>query len=146
MPPLSNLLVADKEEMICSIVEEAFQERPDIHVECAYSGDDAANKLCTNQYDLAVLAAVMPVLDGLELAEIAVKNGIPVLLIVAHPEYLTRVETVGLPHLAKPFRLADLLAHIDAVARNPESNLRQVRTSLALMKRAGAAKARRSAF
>lgn len=105
--PISNLirLSLTKEGYLCS---------------CAYDGEEAANLLEQNQYDLILLDVMLPEIDGFELIEYIRPLEIPVIFLTAKASVQDRVKGLRLgaeDYIVKPFEIIELLARVDVVLR-----------------------------
>ena len=105
--PISNLirLSLTKEGYLCS---------------CAYDGEEAANLLEQNQYDLILLDVMLPEIDGFELIEYIRPLEIPVIFLTAKASFQDRVKGLRLgaeDYIVKPFEIIELLARVDVVLR-----------------------------
>jgi DNA-binding response OmpR family regulator len=68
--------------------------------------------------DLIITDVLLPGGGGLALAEELRRNNVPVIITTGSPESIEKLEDQGLPFLAKPFRLHDLLSAIEAGLRS----------------------------
>ena len=134
-----NVLVVDDEKAICDVVVEAFEDWPNTGVHCSHDGIDAVKRLQIGKFSLALLDVELPGLSGLNVAEAAVSNNTPVLMLAGHPDMFAKMTLVDLPHLPKPFGMVDLLRQSEDAIADSQKNVERVRAALALLKtRAGA--------
>ena len=106
-PPISNLirLSLTKEGYLCT---------------CAFDGEEAADYLETNQYDLILLDVMLPEIDGFELMDYIRPLEIPVIFLTAKASVQDRVKGLKLgaeDYIVKPFEIVELLARMDVVLR-----------------------------
>ena len=110
-----KLLVVDDQLEICELIEACLGEQG-FAVDRATDVVTARGKLEAQAYDLAVLDIMMPGESGLELASLADRRGVSVLLMSGHPEWITDVARWSSYRLlAKPFRLEELTAAVLAL-------------------------------
>ena len=83
------------------------------------------------RFNLALIDVELPGLSGLAVARAAVNHGTPVVMLAGHPDMIQKMRLVGLPHLQKPFRMAELLRKSkNAVASSRETLSRYARLCL----------------
>ena len=90
---------------------------------CARDGTEAFDALDRRSIDVAVIDLLLPgPLSGDEVATHAVQRGVKVLTMSGALASDTTGRDLRHPHLAKPFRLANLLSAIETVLRagNPK--------------------------
>jgi DNA-binding response OmpR family regulator len=118
---VSVVLLAEDDAAIADPLSRALQ-REGYEVEVVTDGPSAMASAETGRCDLLVLDLGLPEMDGLEVCRRlrAAGRGIPVLMLTARADEVDFV--VGLDagaddYVAKPFRLAELLARIRALLR-----------------------------
>jgi DNA-binding response OmpR family regulator len=137
-----RVLVVDNEDTICTVVADCLEDWPGTEVDCAHDGVAGVKRLQANKFSLAIIDIMLPNLSGFEVAQVAVNDDTPVVMLSGHPEVTTKLALVDLPHLEKPFRMAELLRESQAAIASSGENLARVRASLARLKeRAGALQA-----
>jgi DNA-binding response OmpR family regulator len=92
------------------------------------TGHDALTALAVNDYDLAILDAGLPDVDGFEVCRRHRERGgrTPILLLTARAGLDDRVRGLDAgadDYLAKPFAIEELLARLRALARRPAAPL-----------------------
>jgi DNA-binding response OmpR family regulator len=110
-----------------------LQEWPDTGVTCAGDGLAGARKLRNQHYDLALVDGSLRGFSGIELAEVAANENIPVLVLSGHPDINATAAAFGFPHLAKPFSIKDLLACSKQEVARASENVARVKASAALL-------------
>jgi two-component system, OmpR family, alkaline phosphatase synthesis response regulator PhoP len=130
---MGRVLVVDDETMICDVITEYFRENLGMIVDCANSGDEAADVLERERFDLALIDVTLPGISGFELATLAADEDTPVLLITGNPESNFKLHQFGFPHLAKPFSLERLRLEAARVMAEHGSNVTRVKASVARM-------------
>ena len=87
---------------------------------CAYDGEEAADMLDSNVFDLVLLDVMLPKADGFEVMEYIAPLGIPVIFITAKNSVADRVKGLRMgaeDYIVKPFEVLELLARVDVVLR-----------------------------
>lgn len=116
-----RLLIVDGEKGISEFLSHSLAG-VGYEVECVVTGEDALNKLATDQFDLLILELTLPDMDGLKLLEkIRTRKGeIPVIVLSGRSAVEERVRGLELgadDYMVKPFALIELQARIKAVLR-----------------------------
>ena len=122
----ARVLVAEDESALSTAVSEALVDAG-FQVDCARDGQEALDRIKTETYDLLICDLKMPRMDGPTLHRLLSQikptlahRTIFVTGDVAETENERFLEESGCPWLAKPFRLADLLAFAnDVVSQLP---------------------------
>lgn len=125
----ANILVADDEEAIVGMLQEALRMVP-YDVRTAPNGEEALQQIQKLPPDLVVLDIQMPKLDGYEVckrlkSDVYLRH-IPVLMLTAQAG--TRSKVRGLEfgaddYLTKPFEMEELLARIQTLLRRAQVDL-----------------------
>lgn len=87
---------------------------------CAYDGQEAADIIETNQFDLVLLDVMLPKIDGYELIEYINTYEFPVIFLTAKSRVLDKVKGLKAgaeDYITKPFEIIELLARIETVLR-----------------------------
>lgn len=64
---MKQILIADDQEEICTMIRALFRDRPDYHFETAQNGLQALEKAGRCTFDLVITDVIMPDCDGIEL-------------------------------------------------------------------------------
>lgn len=112
-----RVLVVDDDEAIRKLVTKLF-EREDFHVDAARDGQEALDRLATDDFDVVLLDLMMPRVDGngvLQFLETNVCEQKPKVIIMtanlssaAESPHADKVAQV----LPKPFDIRELIAHV----------------------------------
>jgi len=92
-------------------------------VHTAFNGKEALDFLSIHfdEIDLILLDVIMPVMDGFAFYEEKLKNKsyaeIPIIIYSADDRLKTKVETMGLPFISKPFNLVEMFNKIETLVR-----------------------------
>lgn len=110
-------------------MEQALQESG-YTTTVADNGDEGLRELGSGEYDLAIVDVMLPGMDGFEVLRLARQKKVstPVLMLTARAELDDRVKGLDLgadDYLAKPFKLAELLARARALMRRGASSYLQ---------------------
>jgi DNA-binding response OmpR family regulator len=116
-----RVLIVDDEVQLATTLARGLRRRG-LTVDVAHRGDDALEKAAENAYDVVVLDRDLPVLHGDEVCRrlVADRPGTRVLMLTAAASLDDLVAGLGLgadDYLVKPFRFAELVARIAALAR-----------------------------
>ena len=118
-----RILIVEDEPAVADLLARTVREAtwaPDV----ARTGREALDLLAVNEYDLAVLDAGLPDLDGFEVCRRWRASGgrTPILILTARAAVADRVRGLDAgadDYLAKPFAIEELLARLRALARRP---------------------------
>lgn len=122
MKAARTVLVVDDNADLCTLLED-FLQMNGFDVVCARDGTEAFDALDGRTIDLAVIDLLLPGhLSGDEVAARAVQRGARVLTMSGALASDTSGRDLRHPHLAKPFRMANLLSAIETVLQggNPQ--------------------------
>lgn len=87
---------------------------------CVYTGNEGADILEKELFDLILLDVMLPGIDGFELMEYIRTIGTPVIFITAKNAVNDRVKGLRMgaeDYIVKPFEILELLARVDGVLR-----------------------------
>ena len=114
-----KILVVDDELPIANLIRMNLA-RQGYAVTCAYDGQEAADLLESNTFDLVLLDIMLPKFDGYDLLSFIRPLGIPVIFLTAKADVMDRVKGLKLgaeDYIVKPFEIVELLARIEVVLR-----------------------------
>ena len=114
-----KILVVDDEPAITNLIRMNLA-RQGYNVTCAYDGQEAADLLEGNTFDLVLLDIMLPKFDGYDLLSFIRPLGIPVIFLTAKADVMDRVKGLKLgaeDYIVKPFEIVELLARIEVVLR-----------------------------
>ena len=114
-----KILIAEDEEPIANVIRMNLK-KAGYACECAYDGQEAADRMEEGHYDLLLLDIMLPKINGYELMEYAKSIQLPVIFITAMDSTENKVKGLKMgaeDYLAKPFEIVELLARVEAVLR-----------------------------
>ena len=114
-----KILIAEDEEPIANLIRMNLK-KAGYACECAYDGQEAADRMEEGHYDLLLLDIMLPKINGYELMECAKSIQLPVIFITAMDSTENKVKGLKMgaeDYLAKPFEIVELLARVEAVLR-----------------------------
>lgn len=114
-----RILIVDDELPIANLIRMNLTRQGYVCT-CAYDGQQAADLLEKNTYDLVLLDIMLPKFDGYDLLAYIRPMGTPVIFLTAKSDVLDRVKGLKLgaeDYIVKPFEIVELLARIEVVLR-----------------------------
>ena len=114
-----KILIAEDEEPIANLIRMNLK-KAGYACECAYDGQEAADRMEEGHYDLLLLDIMLQKINGYELMEYAKSIQLPVIFITAMDSTENKVKGLKMgaeDYLAKPFEIVELLARVEAVLR-----------------------------
>ena len=121
MKTAPTVLVVDDNADLCTMIEDFLQSKG-FEIVCARDGTEAFDQLDRRAIDLAMIDLLLPgPLSGDEVAARAAHRGAKVLTMSGALASDSSGRDLRHPHIAKPFRLANLLSAIETAlqGRNP---------------------------
>lgn len=119
-----RVLYVEDEKFLAEAVKHNL-EKQEIKTDIAFDGEEGLNMAVASIYDCIILDIMLPKLSGLEILERIRERGIntPVIMLSALSEVEDKVRGLNMgadDYLAKPFKTAELVARIMALARRPQ--------------------------
>lgn len=114
------ILIVDDEPAIAELIELTLQDAGYTCV-TALNGDDAADWIERERFDLILLDVMLPGVDGFSLMEYIEPTGTPVMFITARDAVEDRVRGLragAYDYIVKPFAADELLARVDGLMRH----------------------------
>ena len=114
-----KILIVEDEKPISDLIKLSLT-KAGYSCKCAYDGEEAADMLDSNVFDLVLLDVMLPKADGFEVMEYIAPLGIPVIFITAKNSVADRVKGLRMgaeDYILKPFEVLELLARVDVVLR-----------------------------
>ena len=111
-----KILIIEDDESIAEIQKD-YLEMSGYSVDCAYDGESGMQKYLSGQYSLVILDLMIPKMSGFEILDkIAEKKKIPVIIVSARDEELSKIKGLNLgadDDITKPFGMGELLARVN---------------------------------
>ena len=114
-----KILIVEDEKPISDLIKLSLT-KAGYSCKCAYDGEEAADMLDSNVFDLVLLDVMLPKADGFEVMEYIAPLGIPVIFITAKNSVADRFKGLRMgaeDYIVKPFEVLELLARVDVVLR-----------------------------
>lgn len=114
-----RILIVEDEKPISNLIRMSLS-RAGYGCTCVYDGNEAADLLEQQPFDLILLDVMLPGCDGFELMEYIRPLGTPVIFITAKNSVSDRVRGLRMgadDYIVKPFEVLELLARVDVVLR-----------------------------
>ena len=113
-----RLLLVEDDKKIASFLEKGLRESG-FNVAVCHDGVEGLSLALTEEYDVAVMDIMLPLLDGLSVIEKMRKKSIqtPVLILSARQSVDDRIQGLqrgGDDYMVKPFSFSELLARVQA--------------------------------
>lgn len=118
-----RILYVEDEKFLAEAVKHNL-EKSGFDVDVAFDGEEGLNEAIKDIYDCVVLDIMLPKISGIEILERMREKRIstPVIMLSALSEVEDKVRGLNSgadDYLAKPFKTAELVARINALARRP---------------------------
>lgn len=116
---MNSILIVEDEIAIARLIEMSLV-RAGYECTMVNDGEQAADLIAENSYDLVLLDIMLPGLDGYELLGYLRPTGTPVIFITAKSSLGDRVKGLHLgadDYIVKPFEIEELLARTQSVLR-----------------------------
>ncbi len=114
-----KILIVEDEKPISNLIKISLLDEG-YHCTCAYDGQQAADVIENESFDLILLDIMLPQIDGYELMEYIQHYHIPVIFLTAKTAVADRVKGLKAgaeDYISKPFEIAELLARVETVLR-----------------------------
>jgi two-component system OmpR family response regulator len=123
-----RLLLVEDERKIASFLEKGLREAG-FTVDVRYDGVEGLSQALTEEYDVAIMDIMLPLLDGLSVIEQMRRRSIqtPVLILSARQSVDDRIQGLqrgGDDYMVKPFSFSELLARVQALIRRDQKSAR----------------------
>ena len=114
-----KILIVEDEEPINNLIRMNLT-KAGYQCKCAFDGQEAADMMAAEKFDLFLLDIMLPKINGYELLEYAQTLNTPVIFITAMGTVVNKVK--GLKkgaddYISKPFEIVELLARVETVLR-----------------------------
>ncbi len=116
---MNRILIVEDEEPIANLIRMNLTNAG-YSCDVAYDGQDGADKMQMEHYDLCLLDIMLPKINGYELLEYARTIALPVIFLTAKGETTDKVRGLrsgAEDYITKPFEVLELLARVENVLR-----------------------------
>ena len=116
---MALILIVEDEQPIAELIQYTLQQAG-YECECAFDGNQGADKIEKKLYDLLLLDIMLPEVDGYELLEYALPTGIPVIFITAKGTIRDKIYGLRMgadDYIVKPFDPDEMVARVESVLR-----------------------------
>lgn len=114
------VLIVEDEKPIADLIELTLRRMQYTCVQ-ARSGEEAADRITREKFDLILLDVMLPGIDGFGLMDYIAPTGTPVVFVSARDSVADRVRGLQLgayDYIVKPFAPEELLARVDGLMRH----------------------------
>lgn len=114
-----KILIVEDEKPISDLIKMSLLDEG-YHCTCAYDGQEAADWIERETFDLVLLDVMLPRIDGYELINYIKFYDIPVIFLTAKSDVRDRVRGLRAgaeDYITKPFEIIELLARVETVLR-----------------------------
>lgn len=119
-----EILIVEDEENISNLIRMSLTQAG-YKCSCVYNGEEAADRIEKDNFDLILLDIMLPKINGFELMEYIRNFNIPVIFITAKNDVNDKIKGLKLgadDYITKPFDIAELLARVEVVLRRYNKN------------------------
>ena len=119
---MNRILVVEDEEPIANLIRMGLKNAG-YHCDVSYDGEDGANRMQVEHYDLCLLDIMLPKVDGYELLDYAKSMDLPVIFLTAKGRTEDKVKGLRAgaeDYITKPFDVLELRARVESVLRRYE--------------------------
>ena len=121
-----RLLLVEDDKKIASFLEKGLRESG-YNVDSCYDGVEGLSLALTQEFDVAIMDIMLPLLDGLAVIEKMREKGVqtPVLILSARQSVDDRIQGLqrgGDDYMVKPFSFSELLARVQALIRRDQKH------------------------
>lgn len=114
-----KILIVEDEKSISNLIKMNLTDEG-YDCTCAFDGQEAADIIENEMFDLVLLDIMLPKIDGYELIEYINMYDIPVIFLTAKSSVKDKVKGLKAgaeDYMTKPFEIAELLARVETVLR-----------------------------
>lgn len=116
---MNRILVVEDEEPIAELIRMSLKNAG-YHCEVCYDGEEGADQIQREHFDLCLLDIMLPKVDGYELLDYAKCMELPVIFLTAKGKTEDKVKGLRAgadDYVTKPFDVMELLARVESVLR-----------------------------
>lgn len=123
-----KILIVEDEQSISDLIKITLVDEG-YDCTCAYDGQEAADIIENNTFDLILLDIMLPKINGYELLEYINSFSIPVIFLTAKAEVSDKVKGLKMgaeDYITKPFEILELIARVETVLRRYNKTAEQI--------------------
>lgn len=123
-----KILIVEDEKPISDLIKISLTDEG-YHCVCTYDGQEAADIIEKQVFDLILLDIMLPKIDGYELLEYINYYHMPVIFLTARAEVKDRVKGLKAgaeDYITKPFEIMELLARVETVLRRYNKTSKEI--------------------
>lgn len=116
---MNRILIVEDEEPIAELIQMSLKNAG-YHTEVCYDGEEGADRIQREHFDLCLLDIMLPKVDGYELLDYAKCMELPVIFLTAKGKTEDKVKGLRAgadDYVTKPFDVMELLARVESVFR-----------------------------
>ncbi len=116
---MNRILIVEDEESIAELIQMSLKNAG-YHTEVCYDGEEGADRIQREHFDLCLLDIMLPKVDGYELLDYAKCMELPVIFLTAKGKTEDKVKGLRAgadDYVTKPFDVMELLARVESVLR-----------------------------
>ena len=116
---MNRILIVEDEEPIAELIRMSLKNAG-YHTEVCYDGEEGADRIQREHFDLCLLDIMLPKVDGYELLDYAKCMELPVIFLTAKGKTEDKVKGLRAgadDYVTKPFDVMELLARVESVLR-----------------------------
>ncbi len=116
---MNRILIVEDEEPIAELIQMSLKNAG-YHTEVCYDGEEGADRIQREHFDLCLLDIMLPKVDGYELLDYARCMELPVIFLTAKGKTEDKVKGLRAgadDYVTKPFDVMELLARVESVLR-----------------------------
>ncbi len=119
-----KVLVVDDEKAIVKGIMFSLQA-DGTEVDCAYDGEEALEKIKSNEYDIILLDVMLPRLNGFEVCErVREFSAVPIIMLTAKSDdedKISGLKNGADDYVTKPFNIMEIKARMEAILRRTKN-------------------------
>ncbi len=116
---MNRILIVEDEEPIAELIRMSLKNAG-YHTQVCYDGEEGADRIQREHFDLCLLDIMLPKVDGYELLDYAKCMELPVIFLTAKGKTEDKVKGLRAgadDYVTKPFDVMELLARVESVLR-----------------------------
>lgn len=123
-----KILIVEDDDAIANLIYKSLTDEG-YQCKCAFDGEQGADYIEKEKFDLVLLDIMLPKVHGYELLEYLKPINTPVIFITAKGSLEDKIKGLKLgaeDYIVKPFQVGELLARVEVVLRRYEKNAKQI--------------------